>query len=414
MGYSGKVFSAFSWQTALKLALIVVSFGRIFFLARLLTPDDFGLYAIVMIALGLLESTTETGINVTIIQATEKIEYFLDTAWVIAIFRGGVISALMLVASVVIAYFYHQPTLIPLICFTAVIPLIKGFINPVAGALQKDFRFATQVLIQFSRFVIEAILAVAFVFLWPGVWSLLWALVVAAMFEVLISLVFISPRPKFRFSWGPAKIILHNAKALTVQAALSYIVENADDLIIGKSLGTYTLGVYHNGYALTHKLIYDTAKSASYGLFPVYSKLKDDPKRLRRAVLLSSVGIIAVLIAVAFALQTFAKPIILLALGDKWLAIVPSLGILAFAALLQAIYSLSSVFLYATKKYRPITLSLSIQTIILIVGVWYGSQQFGLVGAAWGIVIARLLSLPQLIWSVAASIDMKPNRHNAT
>ena len=248
MGYSGKVFSAFSWQTALKLAPIVVSFSRIFFLARLLTPDDFGLYAIVMIALGLPESTTETGINVTIIQATEKSSIFLDTAWVIAIFRW---SHFCIDAR---RYWwfripYHQPTLI-LICFSRHL-LIKASSTSLLEHHRKTFDLPHTSVDSVSRFVIGAILAVAFVFLLPGVWSLLWALVVAAMFEVLSLSRFISLRPKFRFSWGPAKNFGHTMPKRSLSRLHSYIVENADDLIIGKSLGTYTLGVYHNGYALT-------------------------------------------------------------------------------------------------------------------------------------------------------------------
>ena len=129
----------------------------------------------------------------------KKSSIFLIPAWVIAIFRGGVISALMLVASVVISYFL-PPTRTDITHLFYSSHPTKRLHQSRCGALQKTFDGYTSVD-SVSRFVIEAILAVAFVFLWPGVWSLLWALVVAAMFEVLISR-FISLRPKISLFLG--------------------------------------------------------------------------------------------------------------------------------------------------------------------------------------------------------------------
>ncbi len=400
MGYSGKVFSGFSWQTTLRVVLIGVGFIRIFILARLLAPEDFGTFAIVLISLGLLEAVTETGINLTIVQSKHQIEYFIDTAWIISIIRGAIISALMIASSFLIAQFYQKPELVLMIILTAVVPLIKGFINPTVGSLHKNFQFSTQVFFQFSRYAAEALLAVFLVLLWPSVWSLVIALVASAIFEVGISMIFFHPRPKFRFQMARARTILQNSKTLTLQALLSYLVENIDDLLVGKTLGPYMLGLYHNGYALTHKLLYDSAKSASYGLLPTYTKLIDDPARLKRGLLRSTVFFGGLLICGAIAISLLAKPVVLLALGEKWQSIVPIIGILALAALLQSISTLLSTFLYATKKYRGITLGLIIQVIILITSLWYLSIQFGLIGAAWSIVIARLAGLPFLIWAV--------------
>ncbi len=398
MGYSGRVFSGFSWQTALRIVLTGVGFARIFFLARLLSPQDFGTYAIVVIALGLLEAITETGINLTIIQAKESIEHFIDTAWIISIVRGFIIALLMVVASFFIATFYQQPELLYMILLVAIVPIIKGFINPTVGALHKNFRFSTQVYFQFARYCVEAIFAVALVILWPTVWSLLLALVFSAIFEVIISMVFLHPKPIFHYHSDRAKKILNNSKILTIQAFLSYVVENADDLIVGKTLGSYSLGLYHNGYALTHKLLYDSAKSASHGLLPVYTRLTDDNKRLTRGLIRSTVFFGSLLLLGTILISLLARPIVILVLGEKWQAIIPIISVLAVAALLQSLTSLLATFLYATQKYTGITLSLVVQCVVLLSSLWVLSTHFGLLGAAWAVVIARLVSLPLLVW----------------
>ncbi len=400
MGYSGRVFSGFSWQTALRVAVVGVGFGRIFFLARLLSPQDFGTFAIVLISLGMLEATTETGINLTIIQSKQPMAYFVDSAWIISIIRGAIISLLMIVSSSIFALIYHHPELTLLIMLTATVPLIKGFINPTIGALHKNFQFSTQVFFQFARYFAEACFAVLFVMVWPSVWSLIMALISSAVFEVIISMIFFHPRPSGHFQPNRAKEILHNSKLLTIQALLSYIVENADDIIVGKTLGAYSLGLYHNGYALTHKLLYDSAKSASYGLLPTYAKLSEDEARLKRGLLRSSLFFGALLIIVFIFLSLLARPFVLIALGEKWLAIIPIIGILALAALLHSFAILLSTYLYATKKYQGITVNLILQAVVLIISAWVLSQQYGLLGAAWAVVVARLVGLPILIWAV--------------
>lgn len=402
MGYSARVFSGFSWQTALRVAIVGVGFGRIFFLARLLSPQDFGTFAIILIALGMLEATTETGINLTIIQSKQPVGYFVDSAWVISIIRGAIISLLMVVLSSLFALIYHQPELTLLIMFTATVPLIKGFINPTIGALHKNFQFSTQVFFQFTRYFAEACFAVLFVMIWPSVWSLVMALICSAVFEVIISMVFFKPRPSGRFQPNRAKEILHNSKLLTIQALLSYIVENADDLIVGKTLGAYSLGLYHNGYALTHKLLYDSAKSASYGLLPTYAKLSDDEARLKRGLFRSTLFFGTLLILGTIVVTIFAQPIVLIALGKKWLTIAPIIGVLAVAALLQSFVSLFNTYLYATKKYHGITVNLVLQVAVLVIATWVLSQQYGLLGAAWSIVLARLAGLPILIRAVTS------------
>lgn len=374
-----------------------VGFIRIFILARILTPEIFGNYALVLVALGILESVTETGINLTIIQSTQTIRYFIDTAWTIAIVRGFLIAGLMAAASFVLAQIYHQPQLVGLVLLAALVPAIKGFINPTVGVLQKDFRFFTSALFQLGRYTSEAILAVCLTLVWPSAWSLIIALVGTAVLEVVVSLLFLKPKPRLGFVVVRAKEILKPAKILTLQATLSYFVENIDDLLIGKFLGTYTLGLYHNGYSLTHKLLYDPAKSASHGLLPVYTKLQAERQRLNRGFLRASALFGTAMVGATIAVAFLAKPLILLALGDQWLAVIPVIGILALAALLQSIFSLAATFLYAGKRYQGITASLVIQAVILVVGIWLGSQWHGLVGAAWAIVLARLASLPVIL-----------------
>src|SRR5258708_5364169 len=108
MGYTRKALHGVGWNSVLKILSAFVTAVKIFALARLLTPTDFGLFSLVAIAIGLIEATTETGINTTIVQSAKSVHYFLDTAWVIAIFRGLVISIVMIGLGFFMQQFYQE------------------------------------------------------------------------------------------------------------------------------------------------------------------------------------------------------------------------------------------------------------------------------------------------------------------
>lgn len=400
MGYTRFALAGFGWQSGLKLSLIVLSFIKIFFLARLLTPADFGLFALVLITLGILEAFTESGINYTIIQSKNTIEEFVDTAWIVSIVRGCLIGGTMLVAGLFLGRFYGEPALPGLVALAALIPVLKGFINPALVTFQKQLQFDKESAFHLSRHVVEAVMAVGLALIWPSVTVLIIALIISASFEVMMSFALIKPRPTLRFNTERGREIWNNARGLTLQAALNYVVENVDDLLLGKLLGTYQLGLYHNAYGLSHKLTYEPAKSANHGLFPIFTRLHDDYGRQRSAFFRSLFVLGGVLVLVALVLAILAEPIVRLTLGEQWLAIVPIVPILAVAGLIQAFSSLSYNLLNANKRYNLINLHLLTQVVILVFLLIWLSSSYGLVGAALAILLTRLITAPFVFYMI--------------
>lgn len=370
---------------------------RMAILARLLSPDDFGLFALVMIMLGLVESMTESGINYTILQSKQKVEAFVSTAWYISIGRGLLISSLMLVGGIILAHFYHQPQLKTLIWVAAIIPLIKGLINPAIIQFQKQLEFHKESLFHFSRHLVESSLAVLLVWFWPTVISLIVAMIFASLYEVALSFLVSTSRPRREFELTRAREIGRNARGLTLQASLSYVNENLDDLILGRTLGAHGLGLYHNAYALAHKATFEPSKSAYHSIFPILTRVSEDPHRQSGAFRQSILTVGGGLALVALVLMITAKPLVTLLLGEQWLAVIPLVPILAVAGWLQAIANLSYAWLNANRRYRLINLHLALQLSLMGGLIWSLSQNSGLLGAAWAILLARLFFFPLLL-----------------
>jgi O-antigen/teichoic acid export membrane protein len=396
MGYTKNTISGFSWQTLLKIIITAVTLGKIMVVARILNPQDFGLFALIAIALGLAEATTQTGVNLTILQSKRSIKYFINTAWVIAIARGLIIGIIMVLMGVAMGTYYSEPRLSVLISIAALIPIVKGFINPSIVSFHKNLEFLKDSTYRLSLLVVEAMFAIVFALIFKDVIALIFSMLAAGFFEVLISFMLFKEKPQFEYIPSRAKIIFSNAKGLSISAALSYLNENVDDFLLGKIIGTHSLGLYHNGYSLGHKANYEFAKSVNHSTLPIFSKIADDTKRLKKAFL-KSISV-TILIVSLISLPLFIAPefIVNLVLGEKWLDIVPNLYLFVIAGITQSISIIFYTVFYAKKRYKALNFHLGITVTILIVMIKILATKTGITGAAQALVVSRIVTLPLL------------------
>ncbi|MEX0895981.1 MAG: oligosaccharide flippase family protein [Patescibacteria group bacterium] len=396
MGYTKNAISGFSWQTVLTITTAAITTGKLMILARLLTQNDFGLFAYVIIALGLTESLTQTGVNVTLLQAKRSLTEYINTAWIISIFRGLLIAAVMTVLGLAMSSFFAEPTLWLLIGTASLIPIIKGFINPYIISYQKELAFFKESAFRLSLITIEALATIAFVWYWRSVSGMIVGMMIAAAAEVLLTFCIFKCRPVWQYSRDRAREIFHNARGLSLGAALHYINEHVDDIILGRSLGTASLGVYHNAYALGHRPTYGFAQALTHSTLPVFVRIAEDTSRLRKAYLRSSVGLgglagLGMLVAVLF-----PDIVVRIILGDGWLDVVPVLPWLAVAGFIEAQTAMGYTVLIALKKYWLMNIHRILGIIILIPSLVIGLSWFGIVGAGIAWVLSRIVITPIL------------------
>jgi len=398
MGYTKNTVSGFSWQTILKILTTAITLGKIMVIARILSPQDFGLFSLIAIALGLAESTTQTGVNITILQSKRSIGYFIDTAWVIAITRGLIIGIIMVLMGFGMSNYYDEPRLRILISIAALIPIIKGFINPSIISLHKNLEFLKDSTYRLSLLAVEALFAILFATIFKDVIALIFSMLAAGLFEVLISFLLFKDKPRFEFIPSRAKVIFSNTKGLSISAALSYLNENIDDFLLGKIIGTHNLGLYHNAYSLGHKANYEFAKSINHSTLPIFSKITDDSARLQKAFLKSITATILIVTAISLPLFIAPEFIVNLILGQKWLLIVPNLYLFVIAGIFQSITIIFYTVFYAKKRYTALNIHLILTVLTLFVLIQILSKHSGITGAGQALVISRAITLPLLIY----------------
>lgn len=399
MGYTRQTVLGMGWHSVFQLTTKILVAGKTIILARLLAPNDIGLFSLTTIALGLTEAFTETGVNITLIQSPKKISYYLDTAWVIAIIRGTIIGLIMVGLAMVMQLYYGEAQLLPLVTLAAFVPFVKGFINPTIVSLQKSFAFRHDSWYRISLVVVEATTTVGLSYIFRSPFVLVIGMLVSALFEVGLSFWLFKERPRFQFEPSRAKDILAQAKWLSLSSVLNYLHENIDNLLIGKLTNTTSLGYYHYAYNTAHTGNYDLSKSIGHTTLPVFARIADDRRRLKRAFWKSRVLSLLGLTAISLPLFLFPQ-LIVIVFGDKWAPSMPLVRPLIIAGLCQSAALLTYTLFLVKKQYRMLNMHLGLTVGLLVALVIGLTPRYGLMGAVWGVTLSRAMTLPLLWWGI--------------
>ena len=209
MGYKRDAIKGMSWLGSLRIATRIVSFFRTILLARILSPTQFGLFGIASLVLIFIETLTETGINIFLIQEDEKLDNYVNTAWVVSIFRGFIIFISILILSPLIAFFFNTPDAIPLLLLISIVPFIRGFINPSVAKFQKELQFSKEFQYRFITFVVDSLVAIVTAIVLKTALSIVFGLVAGALVEVFLSFLMVKPLPKFSFDGKKVKYVVN-------------------------------------------------------------------------------------------------------------------------------------------------------------------------------------------------------------
>jgi O-antigen/teichoic acid export membrane protein len=400
MGYSGNVIKGISWMSGFRMFSRVLAFVKITVLARVLTPSQFGIYGIATLVLAFLEMLTETGINIVLIQSKEKIDEYLDSAWVVSIIRGIFISSCIVVATPFIVSFFNTPQALNILLLISVVPFIKGFINPSEVKLQKDLKFCYEFWFRSSIFALDAVVSIILALITHSVYSLVWGLIAGALLEVLISFTLMKPVPRLKIHRGYFSEIFHKGKWVTIYGIFNYFAQQGDNIGVGKIVNASALGVYQMAYKLATLPISEVTDVVGKVVFPIYSIIGGDKFRLKLAFIKSTTSIAIATLTIGAVLFFFPKEIILITFGDKWLSAVPILKVLAIYGVLRAISGSASTLFLGVGKQKYVTTMTFIRFLGLIVTVYPLTKTFGAVGASYSALSSVLVEIPVIIYFV--------------
>lgn len=394
MSYLKKTAIALSWTSGFRIISRGITFLRIIVLARILSPAQFGLFGIATLVLAFLEIITETGINVFLVQEEDDIDHYIDNAWLISIIRGVVISCAILLLSPLIVGFFNAPMALPLLLLISIVPFIRGFINPSIVKFQKNFQFNKEFYYRIVIFFFDSIVAITLGFITKEASSFIWGLIAGAILEVILSFVFIKPRPRFTRNTVHVKKIFHSGKWVTLFGIFNYAAQKGDNIIVGRVMGAGSLGIYEMGYNLSTLPISEVSDVVNKVVFPLYVKIRNDAKKLRS--IFTKIMIFVSIVVVLFSIVLFFLPkeIIILLLGNKWGDVYPILKILALYGLFRGILGTTVSFLLALKKQSIVAKMTFVRVVVLAILVYPLTKEWGLYGTSFSALFSVIAEIP--------------------
>lgn len=398
MGYRAQTIRGISWVGALRGATRIIAFAKTLVLARVLTPAQFGVIGIATLVLKLLEILTETGVNIVLVQKKEKIDAYIDTAWVVSILRGIIIASVIALSSGYVATFFNTSDARRLLLLVSIVPLMRGFINPSIVKFQKDLEFQKEFLFRFSIFLFDGIVAIASALFTHDAASIIYGFIAGEILEITLSYVLVSPRPRFNFQLTQIKEIVQKGKWVTGAGLFEYLFREGDDIVVGKLLGAGPLGFYDMAYKIATLPISEVADVVAKVTFPVFVKINHDALRLRRAFVKTLFSIAAIAIPFGILIFSFAHILIPVMLGDVWKPIIPALRAVSVYAVLRALISPSLSLFLATERQRLVTLVTFLGIAVMAVTIFPLVGAYGILGAGYATIVSMGVTLPVVFW----------------
>lgn len=381
------------WSAVEKYSGIVVSLVVSAVLARLISPEDFGLVAIVTVIINFLSIFATMGIFPAIIQRNDLTQRNLDSIFTYSILGGVFLSVLLFCSSWTIADFYGNLSL-TLICQILSVNLFFVAINLVPNALMaKNKRFKKIAQRTLSLQIVSGIISIIAACNGLGVYSLLISPIVTSAGMFAFNMHYYPCRVDFTFDLTPLKKIFSYSAFQFLFEFINYFSRNADKLIIGRYMNMAALGYYDKSYRLMLLPLQNITSVVSPVMQPVLACLQDDKQELAQKYC----KIIKVLASISFPLAVFlyfaAYELINIVYGDQWDAAIPTFKILALSLPLQMIMSTSGAVFQTGNSTKSMFFVGLRNTVCTVTGFLVAAFCFGTIEAiAWSWCITIFLN----------------------
>ena len=379
------------WIGAIQVFRVAVQLVGLLLLSRLLSPEDFGLVALVSIVTNLANLLRDMGTAAAVIQKqTLENEIVLTAFWlncIIGVTLGiGIAGLAGLLAAV-----FHAPALIGLLLMVAVAFPITGSATVHQALLERASRFSAVARIEIIAALCGLAVALLAAYAGAGAYSLVLQTLAVAVLST-VQLWFVSGwRPRWYWSTARLRELSGFSTHLFAFNIVNYFSRNADGMVVGRWLGASSLGAYSLAYRIMLFPLQNLTVVATRALFPVFSRQQTAPAEMA-ALYLRTLSVIAFFTAPLMAgLFVLRAPFVQVFLGDKWTSITALIGWLAPVGFMQSLVSTTGTVFMAGGRtdtlFRLGVFGAVLQVSSFLIGVHWGVN-----GVAAGYFVANLLN----------------------
>lgn len=369
-------------------------------LARLLTPRDFGLVAMVVTVTGFLRVFKDAGLSTATVQREGITHAQVSNLFWINIAVSVLCSLVVAAAAPAIAWFYHNPRLIGITLVLSATFLISGSTVQHQALLKRQMRFKALALIEVGSMAIGVLVGIVMALLKYGYWSLVGSSLSMETAALVLTWLASRWRPQLPTRHSGTRKLLTFGANITAGSFISTLARGTDNLLIGRFYGSTSVGLYSRASALLVRPLEQFLGPVNAVFIPALSRLQSQPERFRSTFLRVYEATAMIAFFMAGLLLALARPITLVLLGPKWEQAAVIFGGFTFAALCIPLAN-ASVWLFTSEgRGRDLFIAQSINSCATVCSIIIGLP-FGPVGVAIAFSISSLLiRVPVLYYSV--------------
>lgn len=381
-GVLGKSITSGKWLSigyVIQRSIGVISF---LILARILSPEDFGVMAIILIVPNFLQTATEMGFYPAIIQSEGEFKKYLNPIWTIGIVKSTIILILTFLLGPIIADFLHAEQVGTAIRLGGIFSFILRLANPEEVKVYRNVEFKNVFIRDTTRELTYTIIAVMSALLLKSYWALIIATLGAKIAQVIVTYIQYSFKPKLSFKWNQLKELFKYSKWIIGQGWLNQIYGAIESFTVARTTGVYDMGLYTKGKNLASVGPGFISSIMNAVSFSAYSRIKDSKEKINEGFMKSLDVLFFFVAPVGLLLLISGGKLILIFLGAKWLAMTQTMQIMFFYfalnLIIEILYSLFNGIGHPQKKVKMDMIKIFL-TVSLIIPL---TKIYGITGAA--------------------------------
>jgi O-antigen/teichoic acid export membrane protein len=383
------VRSGLGWKLSSQISGQGFRFLVAILLAHLLTPHEYGIAAMAVVFLGIPQIFVDFSLGAALVQREKLTAQDISTVFWTTLVAGMAVTGACVAASPAVAAFFSTPSVGPMFAFAGLSFTISGFGVVQYALLTRAMDFRSLEIREIVATLAGGVAAVAIAFAGFGPWAIVGQLVCTYAISTALIWKLTPWRPSLCFSRESLRSLGSFGLKMFSARLLSYLTTNADNVLVGRFLGSVALGTYAIGYNVVFSPFTRMVRPLQQVLFPAFSRLQKEPDRLANAWLRGEALIAAVVVPALLGIAAIAPDFVTVILGARWNAAVPLVQLLGLAGAMQVLQSINwqvlQAFGEAGKLLRISAFSSTLSVASFAVGL-----HWGIVGVAAGYAVSRM------------------------
>lgn len=399
-------FSAVAWGSLGALVRMALQLAAQVVLARILGPEQYGIFAIGVIVISFSNFLADSGLAYGLIQKAQIDSRDLRFVWTWQLILGSLVAGAVWLLSATLAAFFSEPRAEPLLQALAWVCLLSAMAAPAMNLLKRELRYRDLQLANLFAYAVGFYLVgIPLAMAGAQVWALAAAwLTQAALLLVLLYLCTRHPLSALLWYEGAAAQARYAGKVL-ITNLLNWALSNMDRVIVGRNFPSRDMGLYANAYNLVSAPGSALAGAVQPVFLSLASRMSDGPQRIA-AGLRGGIAAVAAVALPAFALMAvLAQPLVALILGERWIDSAPLMAPMALAMPMWLLLALSTPVLWTQDRHsREFTLQLPL--LVLGVAACYLAAKHSLGAVAWALLGVHTARGVTLCWFACRAVSV--------